>query len=114
MSKRSQLPPSPGDVLRNKILRNIDVTQEELAVAMRVSRFSVNQIMNGRRTITAEMSLRLAYVTGTKPEFWLQLQSDIDLYNASIKLRDELPKLRIVRQEERGYVKPYFLTERDF
>jgi len=74
------------------------VTQEELAEAIGVSRFSINQIMNGRRAVTAEMALRLARATSTSPEFWLDLQRDVDLYNASLKLGAELKKLRVVRR----------------
>jgi addiction module HigA family antidote len=62
---RQVAPPiSPGDVLKRRILKD-EITQEKLAFAMRVSRISVNQIVNGRRSITAEMALRLARVTGT-------------------------------------------------
>lgn len=86
----------PGDVLRERFL--VDVTQDQLAQAMRVSRFSVNQIVNGRRSITAEMALRLSKVTSTSHEFWLNLQRAVDIYEARLKLKDELATLQIVRQ----------------
>ena len=86
-------PISPGEVLRKRI----GVTQEELASAMRVSRFTINQIVNGKRGITAEMALRLSRVTSTSVEFWLNLQRDVDLYYARRKLGSELEKLRVVR-----------------
>jgi addiction module HigA family antidote len=99
MSKRGrQAPPiSPGEVLRSWILRDTKITQEELAEAIGVSRFSVNQIMNGRRSVTADMALRLAHATSTTPEYWLDLQRNVDLYNASLKLRGELKRLKVVR-----------------
>ena len=68
--------------------------------ALKVSRFSVNQIVNGRRGVTAEMALRLATVTSTTPEFWLNLQRSIDLYEARIKLSDDLPTLEVLRKEK--------------
>jgi addiction module HigA family antidote len=80
-----------------------DITQESLATAMGVSRFSVNQIINGRRTITAEMALRLARVLGTTPEFWLNLQQGVDIHEARERLGEEierLPILRVPRTEE--------------
>jgi antitoxin HigA-1 len=100
MLNRGRLAPpiSPGHVLRTRILRDVNITQEDLAEAIGVSRFSINQIMNGRRAVTAEMALRLAYVTSTTPEFWLNLQRDVDLYNAQLKIGAELKKLRVVRQ----------------
>jgi addiction module HigA family antidote len=74
-------PISPGEVLRKKI----GVTQDQLAEAMNVSRFTINQLMNGKRGVTAEMALRLARVTSTSAEFRLDLQRDVDLYDAELK-----------------------------
>ena len=89
-------PIGPGQVLRTRIL-NDKLTQERLAEAMRVSRFTINQIINGRRSITAEMAVRLGYVTSTTPEFWLNLQLQIDLYNARLKLVAEVDELQVLR-----------------
>jgi antitoxin HigA-1 len=89
-------PVSPGKALRENILKG-EITQERLAKAMGVSRFSVNQIINGRRAITAEMALRLARVTSTSPGFWLNLQRDVDLYQAKLKLAPSLDRLEVLR-----------------
>ncbi len=91
-------PISPGEVLRERFLGNLMMTQEQLANAMQVSRLSVNQLVNGRRAVTAEMSLRLARVTATTPDFWLNLQRDVDLYEAELKLADTLPQLGVLRE----------------
>jgi antitoxin HigA-1 len=90
-------PIGPGDVLRDHILKS-GITQDQLADAMRVSRFSVNQIVNGRRSITADMALRLAHVTSTTPGFWLNLQREVDLYRARLKMGDLLDRLTVLRQ----------------
>jgi len=90
-------PISPGEVLRKRIFAG-SITQERLADAMGVSRFSISQIINGRRSITAEMALRLSQVTSTSPGFWLNLQQETDLYQARLKLSDELEKLEVLRQ----------------
>jgi addiction module HigA family antidote len=89
-------PVTPGDVLRKRIL-GADITQDTLAKAMDVSRFSVSQIINGKRAITPEMALRLSHVTSTTPEYWLDLQRAVDLYAARRKLAAELKRLRVVR-----------------
>jgi addiction module HigA family antidote len=89
-------PISPGEVLRTRILKG-EITQDRLADAMRVSRVSINQLINGRRSVTAEMALRLARVTSTTPGFWLNLQRDMDLYQAQLKLAAELGRLKIIR-----------------
>lgn len=91
-------PISPGDVLRDTFL--VDLTQDQLAQAMRVSRFSINQIVNGRRSVTAEMALRLSKVFGTTHDFWLNLQQAVDIYEARLKLKDELSNLKVLRKEK--------------
>ena len=95
-------PISPGEVLRERILGNRKMTQEQLAKAMQVSRLSVNQLVNGRRAVTAEMALRLARVTTTTPNFWLNLQRDVDLFEAEVKLADTLPQLGVLREPKSG------------
>jgi addiction module HigA family antidote len=89
-------PIGPGEVLRTHILGGA-ITQERLAHAMQVSRFTVSQIVNGRRAVTAEMALRLARVTSTTPGFWLNLQRDVDLYRAKLKLGPFIDQLDVVR-----------------
>jgi addiction module HigA family antidote len=71
-------PIHPGDVLRTVLTDHV-ITQDTLAEALRVSRFSVNQIVNGRRNITPEMALRLSRALSSSPEFWLNLQRQYDL-----------------------------------
>lgn len=93
-------PIAPGEVLRDHFLSLGSLTQDQLAKALQVSRISVNQIINGRRAITAEMALRLATVTSTTPELWLNLQRSVDLYEARLKLSDDLPKLKVLRKEK--------------
>jgi len=89
-------PVSPGEVLRDDFLKG-EITQQRLAKAMGVSRFSINQIINGRRAITAEMALRLARVMTTSPGYWLNLQRDMDLYQAKRKLASSLDRLEVLR-----------------
>ncbi len=89
-------PVTPGELLRERILSD-KITQEQLADAMKVSRFSINQIINGRRAVTAEMALRLARVTSTTPDYWLNLQRRVDLYQASRKLASKLDGLQVLR-----------------
>src|SRR6185437_12902632 len=72
------LPPSPGEVLRG-ILDRHELTQDALAAAMGVSRYSINQLVNDRRGVTAEMALRMATALRTSAEFWLNLQRNVDL-----------------------------------
>ena len=86
-------PPLPGAVLKHQILNARNVKQSELASAMGVSRVRICQIVNGRAPITPEMALRIARVTDTSAEYWLRLQMDFDLLQASSKLQAELESL---------------------
>jgi antitoxin HigA-1 len=93
--------PTPGEVLKQYIIDANRATQEQLAEAMGVSRLTVNQLINGKRSVTAEMALRLARVLSTTPDFWLNLQRNVDLLEAERKLVAELRKMPVLRHPER-------------
>ena len=90
-------PSSVSDVLR-KIVERYGITQDQLAEALGVSRYSVNQLLNDRRGVTAEMALRLAKATGTTPRFWLNIQQQVDLFRARRRLGSVLDKVKVVRK----------------
>jgi addiction module HigA family antidote len=79
---------SPGSVLREEIEKRLEISQERLAQAIGVSRLTINEIVNEKRTVTAEMALRLGKALGTDPEFWLTLQLGLDLSRAREKYGD--------------------------
>jgi addiction module HigA family antidote len=76
-------PTHPGEFIREDILLEFDLTQEELAQRLSVSRRSINQLVNGKRGVTADMALRLSKFTNTSPQLWLNLQAAVDLWDAS-------------------------------
>lgn len=69
-------------MLFEEFMRPLGLTQQALADAMGVTRVRVNEIVNGRRGVTADTALRLAKAFGTTPDFWLRLQLACDLYDA--------------------------------
>jgi addiction module HigA family antidote len=79
---------SPGSVLREEIEGGLGISQEKLADAMGVSRLTINEIVNEKRNVTAEMALKLSRALGTDPQFWLNLQQSVDLCRARTKLGD--------------------------
>jgi addiction module HigA family antidote len=85
--------------LREFVLEAHGLKQHQLAQAMGVTRYSINQLVNDRRSVTAEMALRLAKATSTSPQFWLNLQQNLDLVRAKRRLdrRGELDKVRVLR-----------------
>lgn len=74
-------PASPGEVLRD-ILDDIGMSQVKLAERLGVSRQTVNHLLNGKRALTAEMGHRLGRLLGNGPELWLNLQKNVDLWDA--------------------------------
>jgi addiction module HigA family antidote len=96
----TSLPPiavSPGSVLREEIEQHLGISQDQLAKALGVSRLTVNEIINEKRTLTPEMALRLAKALGTDPEFWLTLQQRFDLARASESC-GYLEKVQVLRE----------------
>lgn len=75
-------PTHPGEFIREDILLEFNLTQGDLADLLGVSRRSINQLVNEKRSITADMALRLAKFTNTSPQLWLNLQTAVDLWDA--------------------------------
>jgi addiction module HigA family antidote len=75
-----KLPPiHPGEILRTDFLEELHLSQNQLATALDVPAGRINQIVTGKRTITADTALRLARYFGTSAQFWLNLQNHYDL-----------------------------------
>ena len=72
-------PIHPGETLREDFLRPLGLTASRLAIELRVPVTRVNDIVRGRRAITAETALRLARYFGTTPQFWMNLQANYEL-----------------------------------
>lgn len=72
-------PIHPGEVLMEEFLEPLGVTQHHLAVSIDVPPRRINEIVHGKRRITADTALRLARYFGTTDHFWLNLQTRFDL-----------------------------------
>lgn len=83
-------PIHPGEVLMDDFITGFGITQNRLAVAIGVPPRRINEIVHGKRGITADTALRLARYFGTSEEFWMNLQSHYELRIEHRALRDEL------------------------
>lgn len=83
-------PVSPGEILRGEFLEPLGISVYALANAIKVTRSRINDIVLGRRAISADTALRLARYFGTTPEFWVNLQSACDLATAKATLADRV------------------------
>ena len=87
-------PTHPGEMLREDFLPDYDLSVSDLAKAIGVSRQSVNELLRERRGLSPSMALRLARLFGNSPEFWLNAQRSVDLWEASRAFGGDVAKIR--------------------
>ena len=85
-------PVHPGEVLLEEFLKPMQLSQNRLALDIGVHPRRINEIVLGKRSITADTALRLARYFGTSPQFWLGLQADYDLDVTMDVLGDRLER----------------------
>ena len=83
-------PIHPGEVLLEEFLKPMGLSQNRLALHIGVHARRINEIVLGKRAVTANTALRLARYFGTSPQFWLGLQADYDLDVEEDSLGDTL------------------------
>jgi addiction module HigA family antidote len=93
---KEKAPMHPGEVLAKEFLQPKGVTQRDLANGIRVPYQRVNEIVNGRRGITASTALRLAKFLGETEEFWLYLQLRWDLHHTKKSEETVLARIQSV------------------
>jgi antitoxin HigA-1 len=91
MKKRLH-PVHPGEVLSEEFLKPMNLSQNRVALNIGVPARRINEIVLGKRSITADTALRLARYFGTSAEFWLGLQGQYDLDITTEALGDRLEK----------------------
>jgi len=84
-------PITPGEILLEEYLRPLKLSQNGLARAIGVSPRAVNEIVLGRRSITAPMSIRFGAFFRQSPRYWLNIQTECDL-RAALRQQDELTR----------------------
>jgi addiction module HigA family antidote len=87
-------PPHPGEFLESRYLKPLSITQTELAEALGVSRRRVNELINGRRAITADTAVRLGMYFGNDASFWMHLQVAWDMHAAMREVIASKPSRR--------------------
>ena len=83
---------TPGAVLREDVLPELGWTQTELAARLMVSRQTVSDLLHEKKSVTAEMAIRIARAVGGTPESWLRMQEALDLWAAEMKFKKN-PKI---------------------
>ena len=98
MAVKKRLPPiHPGVILRED-LSDAGISLNRLARDIRIPMNRISAIVNGKRSITADIALRLALFFGTSPQYWMNLQSNYDIalteYEAGDRIKSDVKALR--------------------
>lgn len=99
MSAKRLKPVHPGEILLEEFMKPLDISQNRLGRDLNVSPRRINEIVNGKRSITADTALRLSKYFSNSASFWLGLQMDYDLDITSdamaSKIQNEVHQLQI-------------------
>ena len=85
-------PSHPGLIIRDDVLPELQLSVNEAAEQLGVSRVTLSRVINGRSAITAEMALRVGKWVGNGPEIWLRVQGQYDLWQAEKRVSQKLRK----------------------
>ena len=85
MTKLELLPVHPGEILYEEFIVPFELSKNRLGLALGIPPQRIGEIVNGKRGITVDTALRLAYYFKTTPQFWLNLQNRYDLDNATLQ-----------------------------
>ena len=97
MTEKLYPPIHPGEILQEDFLEGVGITQHKLAVSIGVPPRRINEIVHGKRRISADTALRLGRYFGVDPQFWINLQARHDLEVEMDALGDSLDRIQPLR-----------------
>jgi addiction module HigA family antidote len=99
MLPKNRQPTHPGEIIRYEYLDELNMTQQQLADAIGITRVRINEIILGKRSITPDTAFRLAKFFNTTPEFWIGLQTNFDMWNTLQKRKKEYEIIKPLKSE---------------
>jgi addiction module HigA family antidote len=99
MLPKNRRPTPPGEILKYEFLQSLGMSQKQLADALGITRVRINEIILGKRAITSDTAFRLAQFFYTTPEFWLELQMDVDMWDTLQAHEREYKKISPVNKD---------------
>lgn len=97
MSEKLYPPVHPGEILLEDFIEGFEITQHKLAVSIGVPPRRINEIVHGKRGITADTALRLGKYFGVEPMFWMNLQNQYEFEVAEDKALAEIEQIQPVQ-----------------
>ena len=94
MTDKLYPPIHPGEILMEDFIEAFGITQHRLSVAIGVPPRRINEIVHGKRGITADTALRLGRYFGIDPQFWLNLQSRYEIELTPARAADEIDAIK--------------------
>lgn len=94
MLPKNRKPSHPGEILRYEFLEELNMTQQQLADSIGITRVRVNEIVLCKRSITPDTAFRLAKFFNTTPEFWIGMQTNYDMWMTLQKKENEYNSIR--------------------
>lgn len=89
-------PTHPGEMLREEFMPDYELSVSKLGELLGVSRQSANELVRERRAVSPEMALRLARVFGTSPQYWMNMQRNVDLWDSLALNKETIMSLQPV------------------
>ncbi len=96
MLPKNRKPTPPGEILKYEFLEPLNMTQQQLADALGITRVRVNEIISGKRSITPDTAFRLAKFFKTTPDFWLNLQLNVEMWDTLRKHSREYERIESI------------------
>lgn len=113
MTTKTMEPVHPGEILSEEFLKPLKVSLDRLAKDINVPARRINEIVHGKRAITANTALRLSRYFGLSERFWLNLQSRYDLETEKDRLKGRIEEeVRVLERETARKPQPPWLTSR--
>ena len=81
MLPKKRRPTHPGEIIRYEFLEPLEITQQQLADAIGVTRIRINEIILGKRSVTPDTAFRLAKYFNTSADFWINLQVNVNMWD---------------------------------
>lgn len=93
MIPKNRRPTHPGEILRYEYLEPLNMTQQQLADTIGVTRVRINEIIVGKRSVTPDTAFRLAKYFNTTPNFWINLQINVDMWDTLQSYKNDYEKI---------------------
>ena len=96
MLPKNRRPVHPGEIIREEYLKPLGLTQQQLANALGITRVRINEIILGKRSVTPDTAFRLSKYFNTTPDFWINLQMNVDMWDTLQRHKKEYDNIQSV------------------